>query len=254
MPKSKPVKKVTKGETALSRIISYSKDQVRKQVTQRYAKRGGMKQIADDIKELRRILNTEEKHFDTVTATTSVTSTASQVLAIGSMAEGSDSNQRTGRSIKIVRTDINLLFAYSSGTPATTAIQNQWFNWYYVKYLKSAAGAGQTPFGISEFLNQDPGSNYTPISLPNPDTNENFAILASGQVEVDLPDSTTAASARYKVVQLQVDRAFHQTYNGTTAASISDNMCFLVVTALNAINAGGASSVSFGIRQWYVDN
>jgi hypothetical protein len=254
MPKKTSPKKVTKGETALSRIISYSKDQVKRSVTQRYVKRGGLQQVASDIRELRKMLNTEEKHFDTVTAATTVTSTSSQVLAIGSMAEGSDSNQRTGRSIKIVRTDLNLVFTYSTGTPATTSIQNQYFNWYYVKYLKSAAGAGQTPFGISEFLNQDPGSNYTPISLPNPDTNENFQVLASGQIEVDLPDATTALSSRFKIITLQVDRVFHQTYNGSTAASISDNMCFLVFTALNAINAGGASNVAFGVRQWYVDN
>lgn len=251
---SKNSKKVTKGSNALSKIISYSKDQVRGAVQRRYIKSGGLNQVKDDLRMLRRMLNTEAKHVDTITTITNVVATASVVQAVGTMAEGLDSNQRTGRSIKINRIDATFAFQYSTGTPATTSLQNQIFNWYFIKYNKTPSSSGATAFNISELLLVDPSGNYTPLSLPNPDTNENFSILASGEVNVVLHEATTVQSTAVQLVNLTIDKAFHQTFNSTTAASITDNMCFIVYTGLQGLNTGGVSNVASSIRMWYVDN
>jgi hypothetical protein len=256
MPKNqrKPKFAPVKGETAMSRIITYSKDQARGAIRNRYGKRGGLQQVMTDVKELRKLLNTEEKHIDTIIGATTVSFTASNIILIGTVAEGSDSNQRTGRSIKIVRTDLLFYFNFSSGTVATSSQQNQYFNWYYIKYTKTPSSSGGSIFSIAEFLNQDAGSNYTPMSLPNPDNNENFVILASGQQEVELTVETGVTSVRFKIQQIQSERSFHQTYNGTASTNICDNCTFLVVTALQPANTGGISQYAASIRQWYIDN
>jgi len=246
----KPQRKVEEGTSALKRIIKNSRDQAVDAVKQRYV-RGGLAQVKSDVQALKRLLNTEEKHIDTLTGATTVTSGSSLISSIGTMAEGSDSNQRTGRSVKIIRTDLLMSFQYSTGAPGTQAFQNQVFNWYLVKYNKTTSNAA---FSIADLLNQDPGSNYTAISLPNPDLNQNFTILDAGVVDVDLTEATTVTSARVVIKQVTVNRSFHQIYSSTTAASITDNMCFLVFTAFQPINTGGLSQIAYSARMWYVDN
>jgi len=207
-----------------------------------------------DVKELKRMLNTEEKHVDTTTGTTTVVVGASVVTPIGTVAEGSDNNQRTGRSVKLVRIEMSCFFSYSTGTISSQTVQNQIINWYVVRYNKTPSSSGATAFTISEFLNQDSNANYSPLSLPNSDTSENFTLLASGETRVDLADSTTGPSSKGAMLNVSIPCNFHQTYNSTTAASICDNMCFLVFTAIEPINTAGSSTVNPATRMWYVDN
>jgi hypothetical protein len=249
---SKP--KVKVGQSALSSIIKTSKDQVLGVARNRYAKKGGLQQIAADMSELRKLLNTEEKVIDTTPGTNTVVVGASYITPIGTVAQGSNSNQRTGNSTKVIRTDFLAYFSFSSGTVATSNLQNQIFNWYLVKYLKTPSSSGSSAFGISDFLGADSNGNFSPLSLPNHDLNEDFSILANGQVRIDLDENTTAPSAKGAMIEVRIDRAFHQTYNGTAASNIVDNMCFLVVTAINPINTGGASTINAAIRQFYIDN
>lgn len=211
------------------------------------------KAVMRDIKMLKSLLNVEEKHIDTLGATTVVAS-ASAIIPIGTVAQGSTSSQRSGDSIKIIRHDLNLLFNYSTGTPATTAQEFNTFNWYYVKYNKTPSSSGATAFNISEFLNQDNNSAYTPLSLVNPDTNENFTILDSGQVKVGPQFIGSASVNAFQLVEASIQRPYHQTYNGTAASNVCDNMTFLVVTCSQIANTGGVSSLTYGVRQWYIDN
>jgi hypothetical protein len=253
--KSKSQKpKVRKGQNAISSIIKNSTDQFRGAARNRYVKRGGLTQIAADINELRKMMNTEEKHTDTQTTATSTVLSSSTILLVNPPAEGSDNNQRTGRSIKVVKIDCNFQFLFSSGTVSTTGILNQLFNYYVIKYLKTPSSSGSVPFVINDLLNIDPNGNFSPLSFPNSDIIEDFAILASGQIDVELPETTTAPSYRNKAVTLSIDRSFHQSFNGTALTNITDNCVFVVFTALNPANTGGNSTVTSSVRLWYVDN
>ncbi len=210
--------------------------------------------IARDLSLLKMVVNAEEKQIFTLATSQTVTSAASLVYGIGTVAQGSASNQRSGDSIKITRIDLILKFNYNTGTVATTSSTNQVFNWYLVRYKKTPASSGTTAFNISEFLNQDQNSQYTPCSFPNPDTNENFQLMSNGQIELTLPTATTAPNGISRLNSITHNCNFHQEYSGSANTTITDNMCFVVVTALNAANTGGTSSVDIESAMWYVDN
>lgn len=243
-----------KGENAISSIIRTSRDSIVKTVKDRYTGKRAPLNIAKDIKTIMSLMNTENKHVDTVATAQTVHNTSSLVYGIGTVAQGSADNQRTGDSIKVDSIDLLFDFIYSSGTPATSATQDQMFNWYLVRYLKTPSSSGTVAFNISEFLNQDGNSNYTPISLPNTDTNENFQVMSSGQVSIMLPYLPTVSSNVHKVVEVSHKCSFHQTYSGSASTTIVDNMTFLVFTAISPLNTGGLSSVTVSARMWYIDN
>lgn len=259
MPNPRGNRRPNRGQNAIKKMARNSKDQAQpskgKGRSNNLLNGYGLdfKAIKRDLSMVKSLLNIEEKHIDTL-GTSTVTASASVVLAIGTVAQGSSSTTRTGDSIKIIRHDLNLLFNFSNGTPATSAQENQNFNWYYIKYNKTPSSSGSTPFAISEFLNQDVNSVYTPLSLMNPDTNENFTILDAGQINIGPNFLGTVSVNANRFVESSISRSYHQTYNGTAASNVCDAMTFLVVTASTGINAGGISTISYGIRQWYVDN
>lgn len=261
MPNPRGNRRPQRGQKAIQKMARNSKDQAPQlSAKARTAKNGILNGYGLDIKAMKRdlmmvksLLNVEEKHIDTL-GTSTVVASASVVLPIGTVAQGSSSSQRTGDSIKIIRHDLNLLFNYSNGTPATSAQENQNFNWYYIKYNKTPSSSGATAFAISEFLNQDTNGVYTPLSLVNPDTNENFTILDAGQVSIGPNFLGTISVNANQFVESSLKHSFHQTYNGSASTNVCDNMTFLVVIASTGINTGGISTLSYGIRQWYVDN
>lgn len=220
-------------------------------VKNRYLGPRGISNLARDVGMLKLLINTEEKQIYTLSTAQNVNSSTSLVYGIGTMAQGTASNQRVGDSVKITRIDLNMLFQYGSGT-ATTSF-TQIFNYYLIRYKKTPTSSGTTAFNISEFLNQDGNSNYTPLSFPNPDNNQNFQLMANGTVQIDLPTATSASATGQRLVSLSHDCNFHQEYNGAANTTITDNMCFVVVTAQNAINTGGASNVLIQSAMWYVD-
>jgi hypothetical protein len=243
-----------KGASAISRMARQGTNQVVKAVKARYSGKSAPKNIASDIKTLMSLMNTEDKQIYTLATVQAVVNSSSLVYGIGTMAQGSASNQRTGDSVKINRIQLNLVFSYNTGTPATNFSQNQVFNYYLVRYLKTPSSSGTVAFNISEFLNTDANGTYTPASFPNPDTNQNFHLITSGQIAVDLPFVPAAISATNKVVSLDLPVSFHQDYSGSASTTITDNMCFLVFTALSPNNAGGSSTVSVNAAMWYIDN
>lgn len=250
MPQKRKPKTKT-GVSAITQMARYSKDQIISSVKSRYTGKSAPGNIARDISTIMSLLNTEEKTIDTLTTAVNLNSTAPLVQAIGTCAQGTTGSTRTGDSIKVCKMDVILNFNFASGTAATTAQQNQVFNWYLVRYLKSTSA---TPFPVNDFLNVDPNGNTTPLSLINNDLNQNFQVMASGQRVVQLQFASTATSANFSVVELSHPCAFHQTYTGSAANTIADGMCFLVFTALSPANAGGVSQVTSSVRTWFVDN
>ncbi len=253
MPRSRRSKTVI-GQSAISRFVRNGTNQAVAAVKERYTGKAAGANIAKDIKTIMSLMNTENKQVYTLATAQSVGSGAALVYGIGTVAQGTASNQRTGDSIKINRIDLNLKFIYSSGTQATSNQATQVFNWYLIRYLKTPATSGTTAFAISEFLNTDGDGLYTPLSFPNPDTNQNFQLMSSGSVELNLNLVPATSDAVSKVVSVSHPCSFHQDYSGAASTTITENMTFLVFTALNAANAGGVSQVVVNAAMWYIDN
>jgi hypothetical protein len=239
------------GPSAISRIVKFSKDQAIERIGRRYSGPNSMSKISSDIKILKSLINTEEKHIDTSVSAFTVTQTAPVVQAITSTAQGSGNMQRTGNSQKINRIDLSMSFLFDSGTVATSARQNQIFSWFLVRYLKTVTAAA---FAATDFLQNDVNGNVTPLSMANTDLNEDFQVMASGTVNVDLHEATTAISNVIRMVQVSHPCSFHQTFTGSAASTIVDNNVFVVLTAINPINGGGLSQASVFARMFYIDN
>lgn len=253
----KAPKKTISGNQAISKMVRTGNNianNVYGAVQKRYTGSQGMNNIARDLSMLKMLVNTEEKQVYTLENGSSATNAnTSRVYGIGTMAQGTSSSTRVGDSVKITRIDLNLLFGYGSGT--TTTSSSQTFNWYLIRYLKTPSTSGTTAFGIAEFLNTDGSGNFTPLSFPNPDTCDNFQLMANGQCVLDLPVQTLASSTTmYHTQTVSHVCNFHQEYSGSAATTITQNMVFVVITALNGANAGGASTTSIQSVMWYLDN
>jgi hypothetical protein len=239
------------GPSAISRIVKFSKDQALERIGRRYSGPNSLSKIADDIKHLKSLINTEEKHIDTSVSAFTVSQTVPVVQQLTTTAQGSASTQRTGNSQKVNRIDLSMSFLYDSGTVATSARQNQIFSWFLVRYLKTVTAAA---FSVTDFLQNDVTGNVTPLSMANTDLNEDFQVMASGIVNVDLHEATTAISNVIRMAQVSHPCSFHQTFTGSAASTIVDNNVFVVITAINPINGGGTSTASVFARMFYVDN
>lgn len=233
-------------------MLKQSTDQMVGFAKTRYTGKGAAGNIARDMSMLGRMFNTERKQVDTLMASTSVVSTGSLVTWVSSPAQGTTGSTRDGDSIKIVRIDANLFFGYGSGTTNTGS--NQVFNYALVRYRKTPSSGGSTPFAISDMYVPDANGNYTPLSLPNNDLIENFQILTAGTIVLENPWATAVNNTVTRVVPLSIECSFHQTFTGSTAASIVDNSLFWVFTALSGANTGGGSAIQASTRVWYVDN
>jgi hypothetical protein len=251
MSKSKKSRKL-EGRSALSRIISDSTDQVTGFAKQRYMGKGAAVNIAKDLNTLRKILNVERKEVTTYQGGVTCSNSSSVIQNIPGPAQGTTGSTRDGDSIKLVRIDGSLVFNFGTGT--TNLYGTQYFKWYLVRYLKTPASSGSSAFAMSEFLTLDSGSNYTTMSLPATDTSENFSVIDSGIVVVEPSFATAVNNYAYRQVDISCEVGFHQTYTGSTAASVCDNALFWVCVALNPSNTGGGSTVTITSRMWFVDN
>ncbi len=233
-------------------MASQSLDNIKQYTKKRYSGKKAVSNLAKDIMFLKTMLNTEQKHIDTLTAPVTVVSTSSLVSALGTVAQGSSSSTRTGDSIRVRKMDFMLRFKYSTGTTNSKEIQH--FKYWVVRYLKTPASAGTAPFSINEFLVSDQAGNYSTSSFHNPDTMQNFFVHSVGELDINLHFNVGTDSDIVKIVELSIDCDFHQTYNGSTGSTVSDNMVFLVCVATNAVNTGGSSELGVSSRLWFVDN
>ncbi len=243
-----------KGETALQAVYRFSKDQIVRSVKKRYLGRGGVANVAKDVGFLMSAINTEDKHVDLVQGFATVDVGTQQIIAIGTMGQGTTVSTRVGDSVLINRIDLQLQFSYSTGAPSTTNRSNQVFRYWLLRYLKTPSTNGTVAFAIGDFINQDSNTQYTTQSLPNADLNEDFQIMDTGEVMIQLPYAPTVTSTESVPLLIRKECHFHQTYSGAANTTITDNMVWLVVVAMNATNTGGASGFYLSQRTWFLDN
>lgn len=213
---------------------------------------GSMVQIQKAIRKIEGALNTEHNFLDQIASPQSVTSASSYVVAITPPAQGDNVGTRTGDSIKIDRLDIKMIFSYSAGSSVINT--SQIFNWYIFRWNKTPTTSGSTPPAIGDLFLVDPSGNFTPQSLTNPYNNQNFQYITGGQTVVNLPIGGASSGAQNIPVEVSHDLVCKQKFSSTTAASITDNLLFMVLLAQYPINTSGASTVAYSIRQWYIDN
>jgi hypothetical protein len=244
--------KTKRGHFALEAISRFSTD-IATGVRNRYTGNKGLTNVMSDVSRLMSIINTEDKNVPTLNTALTVTASSPQIIYIPGPAQGAASNQRNGDSIKINRIDLELTFQYS-GAAATATNGSQKYRYWLVRYLKTPATSGSSNFNLSEFLTVDVNGNYTPMSLMNTDTNENFQIMTTGECEVKIFTLATAQLTYSLHETYRHECSFHQEYNGSLATNVCDNAVFMVFTALFAANTGGTSTVNLNSRLWYIDN
>lgn len=215
---------------------------------QRYSGKKGVANIARDINMLRGLINTEEKQLVSGWVAQTVQSTAASINVLAAPAEGSDSNQRTGRSIKYNRITMFLNFTWNAGTSGNLATQT--FRWFILRWNNSPSTGVTTP-SITDFLVQDPNAQFTPLSLPNPDTATDFAVIGTGLVTLTQPAQNQVVD---RFVEFDAPLGFHQTFNTTAASGACTNMLSICVVSMHAFGAGGQSNYTGNIRTYYIDN
>lgn len=228
-------------------IFARARDQVITAARRRYGGKSGVKNIATDVMMLKNMLNTENKHVDTLSTPITLTVSGS-VSWIAGPGLGNDNTNRNGRSIKLDKID---MICYTTWNAGAATNDDQYVRWFVVRYLKTASTAGSTPFSLSDFLNADPNSNHTVLSLPNTDLSEDFAILDQGLFKIPVYVSGATSSS---IVESSIPCSFHQTFDGTTNTSVCDNALFFVAVPLNTFGAGGQCNIQPQFRIWYVDN
>jgi len=242
-------KTTQRGQVALDRIYKQSRDYVIGRVRQRYGGRNGVVNGVSDFVRIARMINTENKYVDTLLDVTANVTTPYNA-AINWPAEGTDNNNRTGRSIKVIKFDLLMRFYFSTGTVGTT--QSQTFKWFLVRYEKT--NNTNSTFATADFLNQDAVTQISTLSLPNTDNAEDFQILISGTKAIVLPYWVSASSVTKSLVEVSHECDFHVEFNGTGATAIVDHNVQLVIVADTGVPTGGTSGCTFSLRMWYVDN
>lgn len=253
--KSRPRRVNTTGPSASNTIFKRMGDQVSRVVRNRYGGQMGLSKLTQDVSMLMGVVNTEEKNVDQLTGLTTVDTTNPYIAAILPPIQSLTGSGRIGDSILVNRIDLQIRFAYSTGTPATTSLQTQTFRWHLVRYLKTpSGGSGTGAFATADYLNVDSNGNFTPMSAPNSDLAEDFIVMETGLIELDLNLVTAGTSSVQKIIDISKPCHFHQTFTGSAVGTIVDNCVFLVFTALNASNTGGLSQIALTTRMFYIDN
>lgn len=252
MPKRTNNKTPQTKKRAERSIFGRARDQLVAAARNRYTGKSAVKNIASDVAMLKTILNTENKHIDTL-STPITLGVGGSVSWVASPAEGDDSNNRNGRSIKVDRIDLVLYATWNPGT--APSLDDQWIRWFVVRYLKTPSTAGSTPFSLAEFLQADPNGNRTVFALSNTDTAENFQIMDQGLFKIPVYYATSATGqTSSQIIESSIPCSFHQTFNGTAATNVCDNSVFFVAVCLNSFATGGQCNILPQFRLWYVDN
>jgi len=209
--------------------------------------------LFSSITEPRRARVPEVKYVDTNTTSTVATSTP-LVLPLNLPAQGTNAITRLGNSIDCVCIEGNLEFIWGSGTTVPANSDCQIFRWFLTKYNKTVDTTFAAPPSINTFLNTDAAGFYSPMSLPNPEHEKDWTIMASGQVELQLGNWISAnETTTTKIVPFRVKSDFPIDFDSSGGGSVCNNLPFLIVVAQYAVNGGGVTIVGYNIRVEYTD-
>ncbi len=220
-----------------------------------------MAQMSRAIGKIRKNLNSEQKFLDQTSVPANCASDVPVVIALTPPAQGDTSSTRDGNSIKVTRIDLKLGFSFAAGgTGDVTVNNNQIFQWYLFRWKKTPTSSGSTPPSIGDIFLVDGNGAYTTNSLLNVNTNANYQLMANGTVDLEVPywtiSGTSDNSVNREIVDVVHNCEFHQYFSSTTAASITDNLVFMVILASSGGNGStnNLSQYQLSARVWYVDN
>jgi len=182
-----------------------------------------------------------------------ITNATPSTVAITTPAGGTTNTTRIGNRIRVRAFDLLLNAIYSGGS--TTLYQQQIFQARLFRYKKTSSTSGATPPSLSELLVVDANSDYSPLSLVNPNTCDNFQILTDSILSVDLNfgvASNVAGNSRLGLHRVECD--FEMEFNSSSATGVCNNMVFVALTALNPANASGSSNVYYNVRMYFEDS
>lgn len=172
----------------------------------------------------------------------SVSAAASASFAnIGGVPTGSINGTRHGNDTRVLQLYVTLSIIGSDN------IKSQHFR---VLIVRSKTGNDGSAPAISNILTLDPDSNYTPLSLRNIDTINDYEILLDKMINIT--DNDPVGTQNSAIYNFKIDTCFPQKYNGTTATSVSMNPVHMyVVTDQTATSTSAVAKGS--IRVMYSD-
>lgn len=217
MPRPKMVKKYKKKESGFA---------MRKRV---YGSAG--KQLYRDLKFLKSVINVEYKYRDTSGDTTY--STTGSVNNLCLVAQGDDSIERNGRSIKLKYLQLRGVCEKHGSA-----------NWTRVRYIlfKTRQNQESAPALTDLLTDVDIDSFYEQLN-----NQESFTILVDKTIVLD------ASQALSKMFQETIPIDTHVYYNGTTSseASCGNGAVYLAILSNEATNT---PTVTWNARIGFIDN
>ncbi len=188
-------------------------------------------QLWQDVKMLKRMINTEIHFTDAVASAQTMSSTPSLVLLNG-ISVGDTSNTRTGQSIKLDRLDLR--FGIS---PNSTSILN--FCRVLVVADKQTNAAAMTAADLLV--------SSTPFSPYSFGSQNRFICLFDETYAINYPNLNLTKS-------VTLPTQFHVTYNSGNAGTVADivtNSIYLMYLSDVATNQ---PTISYYSRLWFIDN
>lgn len=192
--------------------------------------KAGLGQLWKDVKWLKSVVNVEKKYVD-ASGNPTISTTATFVLLNG-LAEGSDSTERTGDSVKFISQLLRLKASIHASATATTL---------RVFVIKDRQPNGAV-FSLAELLSASTNI-ISPISMI---WSKRFLVMTDKFIKLnqDFPEKTFKVFRKLR---------FHTRYGTNTSgvASISTNTYYLVLWSDEATNT---PTVEYYNRLRFIDN
>lgn len=239
----------------------YAKGVVKRGVAlakKRYVKRGqpNMKNIMNDVKMLKHLVNVEKKRKDftqitalPVAALNGVGVSGAQCFNISpAIAQGITQGTRNGNSIKLTSACFDIQFAQQTSTVNDLKVK-----WHII--CRPDNGASYSPATVQDtFYEPNPFSGVIDFySSRDPEYFNAFRVIKSGVIDLKQDQVTSGQSIIQKKIPLKLNH--HQKYNTDASTSTVKNAFFLLITASGgdmALSTG--ASFGYNVRWYYTDN
>lgn len=216
--------------------------------------------IAKDVAMLKHLVNVEKKKTDiTLSTKTGVAQFADVALATTgcyavritpTIYQGIGSAQRTGNSLKIVSSMINIQFTAQEHCRNNTRLR-----WYIINVPEEDMGLTDLK---QKFFDENPFSGVIDYnSARNPDNFTQFKIIKSGTSYIKMEQyPANHSSTRYSAnVKCPLRLNHHLKYASNTTAITQKNQFYILVVADNGdTSASTGVDIQFNTRWYYTDN